>query len=128
MCLCLSDSVIDYNPIPLYCAAAISANLQEKQVGESLIFECSYTLFADNPYLISPFWYLAGHRVVNGSNVNGSLITTTRDNQNSSIVFHDPLLALTGLTLQCRLESDHIDVNKTSNTATLNLAPKGLCI
>ena len=128
MCLCLSDSVIDFNPIPLYCAGAISANLQEKQDGKSLVFVCSFTLFAGNPYLISPFWSLAGHRVVNGSNVNGSLITTTHDNQNSSIIFHDPSLALTGLALQCRLESDHIDVNKTSNTTTLNLAPKGLCI
>ena len=128
MCLHLSNSAIECNLILLYCAATISPNLQEKQVGESLVFECSYTLFADNPYLISPFWYLGGHRVVNGSNVNGSLITTACDDQNSSIVFHDPSLALTGLTLQCRLESDHIDVNKTSNTATLNLAPKGVCV
>jgi hypothetical protein len=97
-------------------------------VGGSLEFSCGYVLYADNPYLFAPHWYLDGRRLANNSVVNGTLVNITCDSANSTIRLGNLSVSLDSQTLQCRLESGFLDVTEKSSNATIMFSPTDLVI
>ena len=117
-------------PFVLISVAMITDHPQSElaPVGGSLEFSCGYVLYADNPYLFAPHWYLDGRRLANNSVVNGTLVSITCDDANSTIRLGNLSVSLDGQTLQCRLESDFLDVTEKSNNATIMFSPTGIYV